>query len=151
MPGVSVSIAGYNRLQNGLRRLASDLDKELDPVVGRWSQETRGKLKSTPYPPKRPGQRYIRTGRLANSWRSRKKKDSQYVIENMAAGPRGKLYATYVVGGPLGNAVREFAQAWMHKGRWWMAKDVIDEELPRLRTAMIQRIVHIWEDRGGRL
>lgn len=136
----SLEIRGYNRVANNLRRLASDLESELDEPMYRWAQDTRAALKSTPYPPKRPNQRYIRTGRFASSWRVDKTGDSRYQINNYAAAPGGGRYAGYVAGDGLGQN-----QAWMHQGRWWIARDVIEGRMDNLRTRMIQRMVHIWE------
>jgi len=145
MPALSLEIKGYNRVANNLRRLASDLEKELDAPIDAFAKYARQKLRSTPYPPKRPMQKYVRTGRLANSWRVRKLKDSQYSIDNNAAGPRGQLYATYVVGGPQGNDVSAFSQAWMHRGRWWLSRDVLQDEAPRLTAVLTAEIKAIWE------
>ena len=136
----SMEIRGYNRVENHLRRLASDMEKELDPAMYAWAQDTRARLKSTPYPPKRQNQRYIRTGRFASSWRVDKTQDSRYQINNFARGPRGGFYAGYVAGDGQGQN-----QAWMHQGRWWIARDVIEGRMDNLRTRMIQRLVQVWE------
>jgi hypothetical protein len=146
MPSFYLEQRGYNRLQNSLRRLASDMEEELDPVVYDWAQYTRFRLKGTPYPPKRPRQTYVRTGQLANRWKIERHGFSRVSIMNEAVGRRGQRYTTYVVGDSQGGG-----QAWMHRGRWWLARDVIEEQAPGLRTAMLQRIVQIWEDGGERL
>lgn len=140
MPSLSGELRGYQRVSNKLRRLATDLDRELDPVVYRWGQQTRAKLKARPYPPPRPRQRYRRTGRLANSWAAERVGPSRVRILNRAQAPRGRgPYPTYVVGD-----FRRQGQAWMHRGRWWLARDVIEEEVPALRRAVVSDIKRIW-------
>lgn len=140
MPSFSLELRGYNRVRNNMRRLASDMEKELDPVVGTWTRWTRSRLKARAYPPMRPRQTYVRTGQLANRWRVEKKGPSRHAIMNDARGPRGQLYATYVVGDGRGEN-----QAWMHKNRWWIARDVINETTPQLTTALSARIREVWE------
>jgi hypothetical protein len=140
MPSFSLELRGYNRVANNLRRLASDMDKELDPVVGTWTRWTRSRLKGRAYPPKPPRSTYVRTGQLANRWRVEKQGPSRHAIMNDAKGPRGQLYATHVVGDGMGEN-----QAWMHRGRWWIARDVIEEEIPALRNALSTAIKNVWE------
>lgn len=110
MPQEAVQIVNYNRLQNAFRRLAADMPEVSDEAVGQFAQAQRLALKAEPYPAKRPGQTYVRTGRLANSWGAVKEGEGRWTVIN------SQRYASYVVG------VR---QAWMHKGRWWIAREVI--------------------------
>ena len=66
-------ITGNDELLARLRSASAKAPGVMDEISYRWAQNVRAKLKSTPYPPKRPGQRYVRTGRLANSWRAERK------------------------------------------------------------------------------
>ena len=84
----------------------AELDRE---VVGPWARRTRAVLKSTPYPNERPGQVYIRTGQLANRWKT-VQVGGQWHIVNEATDPRGRIYPVYVVGDEEGED-----QAWMHE------------------------------------
>ena len=118
----------YNRVANKWRPYAAQMPKQLNPIIGLWARGTRAKLKSTPYPPKRAGQRYVRTGNLANRWAA-VQIGRGWSITNSAK------YAGYVVGRPDGKG-----QAWMHKGRWWKSADVIKAELPALRQEMVKEI-----------
>lgn len=133
MAQITIKVNGYDRVANNMRRLATELDRELDKDVRAWAQDTRGDLKSEPYPPKRPNQRYVRTGRLANSWGVRKAGPSRYEIHNSAQ------YAHYVVGTHLGNTP-DAGQAWMHVGRWWLARDIVQARAPELTRRISAKI-----------
>lgn len=132
---IQYKIVGYNRVRNSLRRLASLNSEVIDPVVGGWAKSTARKLKSTKYPPKRPNQRYKRTGQLANKWSAVRIIGGQWTIENRAQ-QKGRIYARYVVGDE---------QAWMHKGRWWRASDEIAKYTPDLTKQLTSKIEDIWQ------
>lgn len=141
MPKFEYELRGYLRVSNKLRRMAVDLEKELDPTVYRWGQQTRTKLRTRPYPAMRPRQKYRRTGRLANSWAVERVQPSRIRFLNRARAPRGgRPYPTFVIGDS-----RRQGQAWMHIGRWWLARNVIEEEVPALRNAMVTEIRRIWD------
>lgn len=118
-------IIGQNAVTNKLRTTAAKAPHAMGDITYRWAQGVRAKLKSTPYPPKRPGQRYVRTGRLANSWSAVRMSQSTVRIANSAG------YSGYVVGKK---------QAWFHRGRWWTAQSVIAENRPELRAAVIKEL-----------
>ena len=118
-------IIGQNAVTNKLRTTAAKAPHAMGDITYRWAQGVRAKLKSTPYPPKRPGQRYVRTGRLANSWSAVRMSQSTVRIANSAP------YSGYVVGKK---------QAWFHRGRWWTAQSVIVENRPELRAAVIKEL-----------
>ena len=124
-----LTIIGQNAVTNRLRTAAAKAPGAVGDAAYRWAQDVRGKLKSTPYPPKRPGQRYVRTGRLANSWRAERVSQSRTVITNSAA------YSGYVVGNSRGER-----QAWFHRGRWWRARDVIAESRPELKASVLREM-----------
>jgi hypothetical protein len=123
-----LTVRGANAVANRLRTAAARAGPEVQEASYRWAQETRGALKSTPYPAKRP-QRYVRTGRLASSWAVDRRGRGDVVISN------SRDYARYVVGDHKGDS-----QAWMHRGRWWTARSVIDAERPKLRAAIIEQV-----------
>ena len=118
-------ITGNDELLARLRSASAKAPGVMDEISYRWAQNVRAKLKSTPYPPKRPGQRYVRTGRLANSWRAERKGKGRAGIINSAS------YSGYVVGKK---------QAWMHRGRWWLGRNVLMESAPELETAAKREI-----------
>lgn len=137
MAQITMKFRGTNRVRNSLRRLASLNTEVIEPVMGKWAQDVRRKLKSTPYPPKRSGQTYRRTGQLANRWQVEKKSPSIFEIVNRAR-RKGRFYVGFVVGEE---------QAWMHKNRknrWWKAGDVVRSETPTLVKKLTQKIEDIW-------
>lgn len=129
-----VELRSYNRVQNKLRGLASELTDILDPGMRSFAQDLRLVLKTEPYPPPRPAQTYVRTGQLANRWRVVSRGPSHYEIVNEASGRSG-YYADYVVG----------YQAWMHRSRWYKAEDVAAREMPRLTEQLTTVLVAYWE------
>jgi hypothetical protein len=132
---VTLTIYGYNRLENKLRRIAADNPEIGDVPIQEFAQEQRAVLKSEPYPPKRPGQRYVRTGQLANRWAVVREASSRYQIINQARSKRGVYYAGYVVGKQ---------QAWMHKGRWWQAWRVLQRNMHKLTEKLTSIYRKIW-------
>jgi len=141
---IDFKIIGYQRVGNALRMLASTHPEVIEDTLGEWAQDIRHELKSMPYPPKRPNQKYIRTGRLANSWNVKKDKPGQVSIQNSARGDRGQFYGPYVVG----DADGADSQAWMHEGRWWLAADVIGDFMGDLTRRMSRDITSWWEQNG---
>lgn len=137
MTNFTIDVQGYNRIENKLRRMAAQLPGISQRVIYKWAQGTRGVLKSTPYPPKRPNQRYKRTGTLANSWRAVRLPDGATITNT--AKQRGRGYARYVIGDTKGDG-----QAWMHAGRWWKARSIIDEAIPEMRAELAKEILKEW-------
>ena len=152
--GVSLSyeFEGYNRVRNSLRKLASEYRETTDGTVKDWTKGQRGTMKSSSYPPqtfapqpfKTARQRrwffwalktgqitvpYSRTGTIANSWRTRKEGWSHWVLENSAP------YAALVVG--------RGTQARYHRDNWWIADDIIDDDVGDLTTDLSEEIVDL--------
>jgi hypothetical protein len=126
----SIEVRGVNRVRNSLRKLIA-LDKTiLEPEFRRWAQGVRKLLKSKPYPAKRAGQTYKRTGRLANSWAVEPKGTGVWSVTNRAD------YAGWVVGDK---------QSWFHKDRWWQARPTVEEQIPELTQAITEKIKGTWE------
>lgn len=136
MPDFSMKVTGSTRVANNMRTRAANA-KNTYPITYAWAQKVRAKLKSKPYPPKRMGQKYIRTGQLANRWKVAYAGKNSVSIVNEAE-QRGRKYATYVVGDSKGSG-----QAWMHKGRWWLARPVIDDEIPELKDDITEHVVDV--------
>ena len=134
MPEITFAIKGTNRVRNQLRRAASDFKTFTDQVIGEWASGLRRLLKAKPYPPKRPGQTYRRTGNLANGWSARRIKVGSWTLVNNVS------YATYVVGDAKGVGV-----AWMHKDRWWKAAAVFEEN----RRALVRALTEALEELTG--
>jgi len=129
---VNIELKGYNRVANRFRHLASKNASALDDEFEDFATKQRRRLKHGAYPAKRPNQKYVRTGRLANSWQATKRADSQWSIKNTAP------YSGYVVG--------KKDQAWMHKNRWWVFEDEMKKSTPELTKALTIRIVEEWDN-----
>ena len=122
--GIGVEIRGTNRVRNQLRIIASFHPDRTDPIIGKHAKAEQRTLRATPYPPKRPGQTYVRKrffGGIAGSFSARKVKTGVWDVRN------SRLYATYVIGK---------RQAWMHKGRWWIMADEMQKRMPNLTNAL---------------
>jgi hypothetical protein len=85
--------------------------------------------------------RYQRTGRYGRSWKV-ERLDDGYGLSNRAAF-RGHEYAQYVGGDAYGQG-----QAWMHKGRWPLMRDVVDDELAKLPPEVEEEIVTVARRNG---
>lgn len=102
-----------------------------------------GALKGKPYPPELSGQKYKRTGRLNRAWAAgvKGKYDTIHVTNN--ASFKGRYYAGYVVGNPISSIGN--AQADIHRGRWWIATDVIEETIPQALEETNTYIEALWQ------
>lgn len=130
----SMDVHGFNRVANNLRTLAAEMPELSAAVAYDWAQETRLILKTTKYPAKRYKQKYKRTGRLANSWRAARLPNGATILNT--AHRRGRFYSRYVVGNAKGAG-----QAWMHKGRWWKAREIVDENIPSFTKKLTAALV----------
>ncbi len=128
-----LTVRGQSAVANELRTAAAKAPKATQDATYRWAQMVRSVLKSTPYPSKRPGQKYQRTGRLANSW-AVERQGKGVVITNRASGRSGP-YSRFVVGDGKGAG-----QAWIHRGRWWTGRGVIDQHREALRYDIIAEL-----------
>lgn len=142
---ITIEIRGYNRVRNNLRSVIAAHPKETDEVMRVWAEDTRMLLKRTPYPAKPANSRYIRTGKLASSWRKDRIKPGVWIIANNARGPKGRFYARYVVG--VKDGAGDQRQAWMHRNRWWNADEVIEQQrIPELRNGLEERFIELWNE-----
>jgi hypothetical protein len=133
MTRLSVTVRG-DLVRQGLEDFSAEL-----PRIGKRRIRTimnRIVRREQAYPAERPGQTYVRTGRLFSHWEI-KGIDAGYMIENRAAF-RGREYAGYVVGDAYGTG-----QAWMHKGRWETLRDVSEDELKALSEEIEDEIVMV--------
>ena len=107
-----------------------------DKELGRWADDERDMLERTPYPPERSGQRYIRTGRLGKSYRVQKPRKMVRVITNRASTAKSGFYGGYVI---------SQQQARVHRGRWYIMGDLIEDDLPKLYEKIGDKGVRIFE------
>lgn len=153
MTELKITLRGYNRVENKLRRLASQYPEAIDGAVGGWTKEQRKALKAYGYPPQRNAPQpfksdrqrrfffaaladgrisvpHRRTGRLANSWRAEKEGEARWALVNSAR------HAPLTIG--------KGTQAGYHKGHWWVAQDVVQEgagELTRRIAGSLMELV----------
>lgn len=127
---ISYQVRGTNRVRNQFRAIAAFYPRKVDKVARRDMQRIRRILKAKPYPPKRTGQTYRRTGLLSNKWAVKRDRPGVWSIVNNAA-RGGKKYPGYVVGDK---------QAWMHKNRWWIASKEIEKEMPEFTRNLSQEL-----------
>lgn len=119
-------------VSQNLRAAARVSERRLIMATYDWAQmHVVRHLVVKPYPPKRAGQRYRRTMQLQSRWVT-EATDSGVRIYNR------QPYAGYVVGDETGRG-----QAWMHAGRWWLARDMIAEAQPKLRDALVREMDRI--------
>jgi hypothetical protein len=78
------------------------------------------------YPPERPGQRYVRTGRLGAGWTER------------FNGPANMSLTNAVAYGPLVQDLNQ--QASIHRGRWTTAQDTLAVHHPLIIAGIHQAI-----------
>lgn len=105
-----------------VRQGLENLNKAM-PTIGRrrmYDMMNRITRKMEEYPAERPGQTYVRTGKLYGGWGVTKLDEGYRVYNNVK-------YTKWVVGNAYGQS-----QAWMHKGRWQVFRDVVDAETEKL-------------------
>jgi len=124
-----LTVIGQNAVENALRRTAAQAPRRMQNVTYDWAQRHVVRhLVVKPYPPKRPGQKYKRTYRLQARWHAEPQGNSVLIANRQP-------YAGYVVGDTRGKG-----QVWFHKGRWWIARDVIQEARPELKRMVEQEL-----------
>lgn len=131
-------VVGSTRVANNLRAAAA-ASKNTAPITYKWAQRTRGKLKGQRYPSRLSHFKHKRTGALANSWAVVGAGKNAYAIENRARSKRGFPYPIVVVGLPDGTRT-PFGNHPSFK-RWWIARDIIEDEIPELRQEIERDIV----------
>lgn len=139
----SISVSGLNELIGRLRGVNSWLRGIMEGAM-KASLELLGDY-IPPYPPERIGQKYFRTERLGRSMGSgfgggRTGRPDVFEVNmsgNSTEGTYGTRvgYAEYVIG--------EGTQAWMHVGRWWTVKTVLNNAT--------KAIEGIWSGVGDRI
>jgi hypothetical protein len=132
-----------------VRQGLEDIQAEI-PKIGRRRLRTianRVVRIEQAYPPERPNQTYVRTGNFFSHWEIKEitegKKSIGYMIENRARNKRGREYGRFVVGDAYGAS-----QAWMHRGRWSLLRDVIDEQVKKLPPQIADDIVMVARREG---
>lgn len=128
---LEITVDGLDQVLTVFGRF-EDLPTLLDPAMREWVDAThRNRLAGTgQYPPERAGQQYQRTGQLGAGFMFDSIDKSHYQFVNRVS------YVQYVVGDSDGDG-----QAWMHRGRWFVARERIETELPVLLEKLEKALV----------
>jgi len=129
MTQLSIQINNADIVRRGLQDLSAEIPKIGRLQIYQTSQAIVRRMKI--YPPERPGQTYIRTGRLGGGWTIIPNTNG-YTTRNDTP------YTKYVVGNAYG-----LEQAWMHEGRWNLLRDVQEEEVAKLPKAIEEEITMV--------
>ncbi len=128
-----LTVIGQNTVANTMRTAAAQGQRRVTKATYQWAQQNVvGPLLVKPYPPERPGQRYKRTGALGRGWGVTFNPASVTIHNRMGS-------SGYVVGDGRGGR-----QAWMHKGRWWLFRDVVTAARPLLKTMVMGELDHMF-------
>ena len=127
---ITFIVLGTEKTKRKLKYFSRRGAKIADPIMWKWAEEQRQRIRRQKYPPKRAGQTYNRTGNLANRWAKVRITHGYFKVVNR------NLYASYVVG--------RATQAWMHAGRWWVADDIWEEGTAELIKSLEDHYVRTW-------
>ena len=116
---VEFEARGYNRVRNQLRTLAAAHPDITDKVMERHIKTQAANLRSKPYPPMLPNQKYKRTGKLGRAFRAQRRGRGSWAVINRTS------YAVYVI--KKGYQNRKY-----HEGRWWTIEDEMKRSMPEL-------------------
>ena len=121
MTQLSMTVQNAEIVRKGLQDLGAEIPKIGRLQIYQTAQAIVRRMRV--YPPERPNQTYIRTGRLGAGWGVRQSNGAMagYTVYNSVP------YTKYVVGNAYG-----LEQAWMHEGRWNLLRDVQEEEVQKL-------------------
>lgn len=130
---VQFEIRGWNRVRNQLRTVAKYHPNVSDRVVERHTKRVAGQLRRKPYPPKRPQQKYQRTGDLGKSFRAQKERDAHWrIINRVKSRKYQRPYAIHVI--------KKGRQPWFHKNRWWTIDEEVEKTMPELTRTLTQEL-----------
>lgn len=116
-------------------RAIEDLSTYFGPTMRQWGSQVFGTLAGRGnYPAESPGQTYERTGTLGAGWS----------WDGPVPGERDAVVAFInpVAYGPLvlGDDVSGGGQAWMHRGRWWVAFERVGSQMDTLLAMCLQHL-----------
>lgn len=133
----SMKVTGSTRVANRMRRAAA-ASKNTGPITYKWAQRVRSTLKGTPYPSYLAKFKHKRTGGLANGWAVVSAGRNAFSIVNNA-NRRSFPYPIIVVGNAKGE--RKGRANHPSFARWWLARPIIDKNVPDLRDDIAESIV----------
>lgn len=135
---IKYRVVGHSSVENNLRKAAAE-SKDAGERAYKWAQGKRAELKSTKYPSYLSHFKHKRTGALANGWAVVKNGRNAFAIENRATSKFGFPYAVVVVGNAQGKRIGRANHPSFK--RWWIAREIIDEDIEDLRDEIRDAIV----------
>ncbi len=114
-------------------KLTDEFPKEVERTTERAAKDLKSMI--PPYPPKRPRQAYVRTGKLGRSFGVEVKPFGTRVEAHIFS--KGVPYAPFVVD--------EKRQAWMHVGRWWSLQEVLSGNIDRVMAHFEGMFDKLWK------
>lgn len=136
MPQITISVKNAKLVQKGLSNIRAEIPRISANTIKKVAEKIVKRMRD--YPPERPGQKYVRTFRLRDSFKI-SSTSTGFTVKANPTSPRGKKYGRYVIGtfdGGIGNG----GQAWMHVGRWLLFRDVAEYEVSLLPPAVEEHI-----------
>jgi hypothetical protein len=125
-----ITIHNCDLLAARLADVERDVVAATESETNDWVRQARDRLEEREYPPELPGQRYRRTYNLKYGFVYLQQNREEWLIYN------AMQYSSYVVG-------EEDEQAEIHKGRWWIAREVVEEGISELDDRLAARYQHI--------
>ena len=127
---IEFTVENDKELAAALERL-SDLPEFFSPAFSAWTIDTTARRLAGMgnYPPPPSGSTYERTGEFGSSWDTAELRPSEVEFLNLA---------------PYADLVAGEEQAWMHRGRWWVAIKRIEEDIPVL-LAYLEKALSEWK------
>jgi hypothetical protein len=116
---LEITLSGATGAQRALSR-GTKLDDVIGRELGLWAEDVLADrlYGEDKYAPPPPNSKYIRTGRLGRGYGLMRHSRTAVRIFNLTP------YTGYVVGDAQGQG-----QAWMHAGRWWLARQRVEARL----------------------
>lgn len=141
-----VKLTIKSNARNKAGKLLSGIQKKIEDEANKELKATSEAIVKAmkKYPPKRPKQKYVRTFTLRNSWKvvkvekgfsGKRVKTLGYTVSSDAK-QKGRRYTKYVVGDAKGN----WQNQTYHAGRWQLFKDVVDDQMKKLRKKVVEKI-----------
>lgn len=130
MPGVRFETRVYGLMEQVRRLLRGQT--EITKWVRTFSLKAaeRSLTKLRQYPPRRLNSPYRRTFTLRSGWRV-----SSFSPFGGRSVSNSVPYTQYVQGDSAGEM-----QAWMHRGRWNVARTVVEAEVEKQREALLEKL-----------
>ncbi len=132
MTQLTFRVKGAKITRKGLENLGAEIPKIGRSRIRATLDRIVKIMRIEPSPP--PGSTYTRTGKLKRGWKIQRIGAIGYKILNEARF-RGRRYTQYVVGSATGEK-----QAWMHRGRWKLFRNVVDAEGAKLPREVAKHI-----------